>query len=351
MGVGVVAPAAGRGGNELERVSVMAPLLARWARRRHGPHARLTDVERLPGHSGITFGFGVAVGDAEAQRLVVKVPPLGVRQRGSTDVLRQVPVLRLMAGEGVRVPTVRSWGPAEAGGFPVPHLIVDRVAGDTLGDVFTGPLRTPRPLTLRCFDRAVEELVRVHGAPWRALRSWTRPRGPREEVDHWVPVLRKGQEESWVRQGMRLRERLLRTAPRRASTGVVHGDYYSNNLLFEGAELSAVLDWEGSTVGPRMLDVGWLCMVYDGESWGPTRRSWMAGSPDPDWLLERYEAHRGRPVEHPEWYRALAGYRLACLTSYYVRLHRTGRRVDPVWEVFAESVPWMLARSGRLLDP
>jgi hypothetical protein len=48
------------------------------------------------------------------------------------------------------------------------------------------------------------------------------------------------------------------------------------------------------------------------------------------------------------WYRALAGYRMASLTAHYLRLHRSGRRPDDVWESIAESVPMMLRRAREL---
>jgi hypothetical protein len=49
------------------------------------------------------------------------------------------------------------------------------------------------------------------------------------------------------------------------------------------------------------------------------------------------------------WYRALAGYRLACLTTYYLGLHRRGRRPDEVWEHLGESAEAMVARGHELL--
>jgi hypothetical protein len=49
------------------------------------------------------------------------------------------------------------------------------------------------------------------------------------------------------------------------------------------------------------------------------------------------------------WYRALAGYRLACLTAYYLGLHRRGRRSDEVWEHLGESAEAMVARGHDLL--
>jgi len=40
----------------------------------------------------------------------------------------------------------------------------------------------------------------------------------------------------------------------------VHGDYRFGNLIWQGAKVSAVLDWERATLGDPMQDLGFLCM-------------------------------------------------------------------------------------------
>ena len=326
---------------DLRDPAVITPLLRRWAA------GEVHDVVRLPGHSGITFSFAVRGTRGPSERLVVKVPPLGVAQRDNADVLRQVPVLQLMAREGVAVPRVRASGVADEGPFGVPFLVMEHVRGAMPGDIFDGPL-VGDPATL--LDRGLAELAAIHAVDGgSALGARSRAGSVADEVEHWVPVLEKGHDEEWTRRGLEVRDRLRATLPRSAQTGVVHGDYYSNNWLFDHGVLTAVLDWENAALGPQLLDLGWLCMMYDPASWGPTRRAWMGAEPEPEWLVARYEAHAGLTAADIDWYRALAGYRLACLTAHYLRLHRTGRRVDPVWEVFGEAFPFLLSRAEWLL--
>jgi hypothetical protein len=50
------------------------------------------------------------------------------------------------------------------------------------------------------------------------------------------------------------------------------------------------------------------------------------------------------------WYQALAGYRLGAISCLNVRLHRTGRRPDAMWEKFALAVPSMFGRAEELLQ-
>lgn len=327
--------------------------LSRWVEAHYGPGATATSVAKLPGHAGTTVAFDAtpAGGAAPADRLVVRLPPAGVRRQGTTDVLRQVPLLQAMERRGVPVPRVRWWGDDERW-FGVPFLVVDFVAGATLGgDLFVlddGP--TPdAPAAAEAFGHAVDALAAIHRVDWeRDLAGWDRPLPLAGEIDRWVPLLDKALDPAWTAAGHELRAALHASAPPEPEPGVVHADYYSNNWLFREGRLAAVLDWEATFVGPRLLDLGWLCMMYDPESWAPGHGTRMAWSPPTEFFAARYERASGARVDHLAWYRALAGYRLAALTAHYYRLHRLGRRPDPVWEVFAESAPHMLRRATRL---
>lgn len=130
---------------------------------------------------------------------------------------------------------------------------------------------------------------------------------------------------------------------------IVHGDFYSNNWLFADGSLTAVLDWEIASIGSPGLDIGWICMMYDPKSWSPARHQWSQWSPEPDFLVDAYLAAGGPAVPDLDWFRALAGFRLSCITAMGLRLHRTGRRPDPAWEVLGDAAPYMMNRAEELL--
>jgi aminoglycoside phosphotransferase (APT) family kinase protein len=47
--------------------------------------------------------------------------------------------------------------------------------------------------------------------------------------------------------------------PRSSRRTLVHGDYRTGNVLFEGDRISGVLDWEFARCGDPMWDLGWAC--------------------------------------------------------------------------------------------
>src|SRR6185369_16419830 len=67
-----------------------------------------------------------------------------------------------------------------------------------------------------------------------------------------------------VGRGPLLRELLRQSLP---PPGCVHGDFQWSNCLFDGGRLRAVIDWELSQIGATLIDLGWLCLFSDHESW------------------------------------------------------------------------------------
>jgi aminoglycoside phosphotransferase (APT) family kinase protein len=201
----------------------------------------------------------------------------------------------------------------------------------------------------RLFRQAVDALVAVHRLDWQsALAGWDRPRSLEDEIAFWDPILAKGDDPAWIALGRELRDALLAARPEEPAPGLLHGDFYTNNWVVDaGGRLRGIVDWEIAAIGPSLLDLGWLCMMYDPHSWAPAQRDRLAWGPDVDDIIALYEAAAGHPVDDVAWYRALAGYRLGAITALNVRLHRSGRRPDPVWELMADSFPF---RVGRALE-
>jgi aminoglycoside phosphotransferase (APT) family kinase protein len=67
----------------------------------------------------------------------------------------------------------------------------------------------------------------------------------------------------------KLMEWLPKNIPEQRKTVVVHGDYRLGNAIIHPTEprIVAVLDWELSTLGDGLADLGYLCQDYHGESY------------------------------------------------------------------------------------
>jgi aminoglycoside phosphotransferase (APT) family kinase protein len=328
---------------------VLHAQLERWAGVHYHEGTSISDLRSMPGHAGLSFGFTVTDSSGVLDRLVMRMPPKGVRRSGNTDVLRQVPLLQALAAAGVPVAEV-VWWDADEQWFEVPFFMAKFLHGETYA------VREPAAAFdgIECADvlrAAVEALALVHRVDHTvALADWEQPKELAVEIDFWRPILQKAAEPEWIGMGERTRELLLSRLPASADVGIFHGDFQTNNVLFEESSVVAVLDWEISGIGAQLLDIGWLLFMNDAASWADP--AGLERVPPFEELVGWYAAAVGRDVSLDDvaFYRALAAYRFGVISGLNVMLHRTGKRHDPEWERIALSVPAMFATACDLLS-
>jgi aminoglycoside phosphotransferase (APT) family kinase protein len=109
---------------------------------------------------------------------------------------------------------------------------------------------------------------------------------------------------------------LERHRPAQGATGILHGDYHLANVMygFEGPRLAAIVDWEMSTLGDPLLDLGWLLATWPDEadvSVGAASMYVMAGGlPTRAELVARYAEHCARNLDALDWFVAMACFKL-----------------------------------------
>ena len=303
--------------------------------------------EMSEGHAGLTFGYTVAAADGGTSDFVLKLAPPGVTRRGNTDVYRQAPLLRALRTGGLPVPDVPS-ASSEDTELGTSYLVMERLPG--------------RPFLIwqpdRSFDldpfsvaplwrQAGVVLARIHAFDWRyRLPDWQPIRSPSEELAHWCRILDKSEDTEKVREGRTLAQLLADHLPPVGPIGVCHGDFQPGNILYVGLEMTGVIDWELSSIGAQTLDLGWLLTMGHGPSWAEDWQPATALSRDE--LIATYATARGCAVEHIEWFEALACFRMGAIACFNLRLHRSGRRVDDIWERFASSIGTLFANGFAL---
>ncbi len=330
-------------------VATIAEPLQRFVVAHYGTTARAVDLKPMElGHAGLTYGFAVEDSGNTIARLVLRLAPPGVRRHGNTDVYRQAPLLRALQSHGQPVPKV-PWASPDEDWFGTPFIMMERLPG------IPCLIWDPDPQFPRT-DQAIGELWRhsaraladLHDFDWQHhLADWEKPRPLSEEVLRWDGVLAKAQEPEWLAAGQRVRALVLAQMPEGMPVGLIHGDFQPGNVLFDGDKLTGIVDWELSSIGAQLLDVGWMMMMSDRDSWHESFRP--VHSPAPQKLREVYQTHRGKQFPDIDWYWAFAGYRFGTICCLNVRLHRTGKRHDPIWENFALAIPSLFGRAEQIL--
>ena len=313
-----------------------------------GSDARPINIIESDGHAGLTFLYDVELGSG-TDSYVIKLPPKGVKRKGNTDVYRQAPLLRALHAAGLPVPDV-PWAYDDNPWFEVPFIVMERLPGHTYFVWDPAPGLTRDPTIARTYyEQCARTLARVHEFDWRAhLADWEAPLDISADIARWERVYRQAPEADWIRRVETMRQHLTDTLPEIEPVGLFHGDYQPGNCLYVDNQLTGIIDWELSGIGPQMLDVGWLSMVSDHNTWEP---EWLpVGAPPAAELVAIYQSETGRSVDTVPWFHAFSAYRLASITCLNVKLHRSGQRTDPIWEHNGRSLVPMCESAERCLS-
>ncbi|MFF8320174.1 phosphotransferase family protein [Streptomyces bobili] len=290
------------------------------------------------GRSNLTY----AVTDG-GSRWVVRRPPLGHVLATAHDMRREHRVIDALYPTSVPVPRpVLLCEDDEVLGAP--FYVMEFVEGtpyrtaDQL--VPLGPERT-RGAVLSLVDTLVE----LHAVDPAAvgLADFGRPEGFLDrQLRRWGKQLDASRSRDLA--GIdELHAALGRSLPSSPAPTVVHGDYRLDNVLIgEDDTIRAILDWEMSTLGDPLTDLGLLVMysvpLEMPESPVSTTAS-APGHPTPAELIERYAARSGRDVSAVSWYTAFAWFKLAVILEGIHYRYTLGQTVGRGFDRIGELVP------------
>ncbi|MFJ8062110.1 phosphotransferase family protein [Streptomyces sp. NPDC096142] len=290
------------------------------------------------GRSNLTY----AVTDGTA-RWVVRRPPLGHVLATAHDMKREHRVISALHPTNVPVP-----GPVllceDDEVLGAPFYVMEFVEGTPYRTaeelVPLGPERT-RGAVLELVDTLVElhavdpaevglaDFGRPEGFLDRQLRRWGKQLDASRNRDL------AGVEELHAALGRRL--------PNSPAPAVVHGDYRLDNVLIgHDDKIQAILDWEMSTLGDPLTDLGLLVMYSLPLELPDSPISTTAsapGHPTPAELIERYATRSGRDVSAVSWYTAFAWFKLAVILEGIHYRYTLGQTVGPGFDRIGELVP------------
>lgn len=100
--------------------------------------------------------------------------------------------------------------------------------------------------------------------------------------------------------------------------GIIHGDFHLANVMVrpDSGDLAAVVDWELSTIGDPLLDLGWLLATWpegDAPRGTDVAITPWEGFATSDALVAHYAEVSGRDLSALDWYVVLACYKLGII--------------------------------------
>lgn len=144
----------------------------------------------------------------------------------------------------------------------------------------------------------------------RQVRRWRSQLASYAEMQDW-PGAKGLPDSERVARWLEIRQ------PSRFEPGLMHGDYHLANVMyrFDGPEIAAIVDWELTTIGDPLLDLGWLLATWPDTTFDddpPVVTPWT-GFPSSAELVDHYRAHSHRDLSSIEWYAVLACFKLGII--------------------------------------
>jgi aminoglycoside phosphotransferase (APT) family kinase protein len=304
------------------------------------------------GRSNLTY----VISDGE-QDWVLRRPPLGHVLPTAHDMGREYRVLTALIDTDVPVPrTLAFCDDVDVNGAP--FYVMARVDGRILRTAEDIAALTPEEAAA-CSRELVDVLARIHAVDYDAvgLGDFGRPDGFMErQLRRW--------REQWERSkavdlpaidelGRRLRAALPESGP----PAIVHGDYRLDNTMLapdDPGRVVAVLDWEMSTLGDPLADVG-LFLLYWGQSEAQIIATGQAieeqaGFASRDEIVQMYAKQTGRDLENLDFYVVFAFYKLAIIVEGIHARYRMGKTLGEGFEHMGDLVNSLVNEALRQAD-
>ena len=151
-----------------------------------------------------------------------------------------------------------------------------------------------------------------------------------------------------------LAQRLRAAMPSASDATIVHGDYRLDNaIVSDDGRIAAVLDWEMSTLGDPLADLGILRMYWRDRDADTALQATVGNAgvitlPGfPSWreAATRYEERSGRDLSNLDFYIVLAHFKLSVILENMHARFQAGGTVGAGFETIGNQV-LILARSG-----
>ncbi len=320
----------------------------------HGIGSGRIEVERIgEGHSNVTFLVTRA-----GARVVLRRPPRPPLPPSAHDVLREARLLRALESTPVRVPSVLA-SSGDDSVLGVPFYVMEEIHGSVITTGIPAALDNPQECRRLC-EELVDRLAEVHAVDWQAcgLEGYGKPTGYLERQLRRFTGLWEHNKTRELAIVEEVRDWLAANVPDSPASTIVHGDYRLGNVMVADeppARLVAIFDWELSTIGDPLADLGYFTVTW-AQADDPDDTSFASlsaatrgeGFMTRDELIERYEERSGRSMSALNWYQALALWKAAVFMEGNYKRFSMGASDDPYLALFDEGVPALAEKARQI---
>ncbi|KON68282.1 aminoglycoside phosphotransferase [Peribacillus butanolivorans] len=286
------------------------------------------------GYSNLTYQL--KMGEWEA---VLRRPPLGPVAPKAHDMKREHHILSSINPyfQAAPEPILFSDDDSIVGS---PFFLMERKHGVVIDSKFPEGVE---PTSERCRQLSyvmVNQLADLHSIPYEktGLAEISKPEGFIERQVHgWISRYERAKTDE-IKEVGPLIDYLQKNIPQYSQTSIIHYDYKINNAMFNQnlSEMVGLFDWEMSTVGDPLADLG-VALSYWTESSDPELIKFGLGQASVTTLdgfltrqefIEAYAVRSGRSVSNIDFYLTFGYFKLAVILQQIYYRYNKGQTND-----------------------
>jgi aminoglycoside phosphotransferase (APT) family kinase protein len=245
----------------------------------------------------------------------------------------------------------------------VTFYVMERLHGHIVRDAFPAAYADGLDDQKKIAEALVDTLVDLHAVDWRAagLEDFGHPDGFMErQLRRW-----KQQWERSITRELPAMDGLIAglesKLPASLPPSIVHGDFRLDNTILDPDQpgrIVGVLDWEMSTIGDPLADLGLLLVYWPEPSNNPEIDGPLAsiaaraipGFPSREEVALRYAEKSGRDVSTVPFYVAFGFFKLAVILEGIHARYLQGKTVGEGFESIGDRVPPLITAGHWALD-
>jgi aminoglycoside phosphotransferase (APT) family kinase protein len=316
-------------------------------------------VEQFPsGHSNLTYL--VRAGDRE---LVLRRPPFGSKVKTAHDMGREYRILSRLHTIYAKAPKPLAYT-EDATILGAPFYVMERIRGLILRRSLPKGFDLTPERARALSESAIDGLAELHALDYTAagLAELGKPAGyVIRQVTGWAKRYEDSKTDDipeLVATAKWLEER-MEAASARSTAALIHNDWKYDNLVLDPAEptrIIGVLDWEMSTLGDPLMDLGttlsyWVEKNDPDElkmfAFGPT---YAEGSLTRGELVDRYRTRSGVPPFDPLFYFVFALFKNAVVAQQIYYRYKQGLTKDERFAMMIVGVRLIAQQAARTID-
>jgi aminoglycoside phosphotransferase (APT) family kinase protein len=335
---------------------IPAAQLALWLEERLPGAAGPIEIEQFPGgHSNLTY-----LVRAGGREMVLRRPPVGSKVKTAHDMGREFHVLSRLHAAYPKAPEafLHCDDPSVIG---APFYLMERVRGVILRHRKPPEeLELPPPTMREVSESAVDGLADLHAVDCEAvgLGGFGRPEGyVRRQVEGWSERWKNARTDE-IPGVDRAAGWLAENRPEESGAALIHNDYKYDNLVLHPDDLPrivAVLDWEMSTVGDPLMDLGTSLGYWSDPDDPPGLRlpagpTALPGNLSRVEVAERYAARTGRDVSRIVFYYVYGLFKIAVIAQQIYYRYKQGLTKDERFAGLIDAVRILGRTASRAIE-